>query len=179
MAEKFPEYSHSYLINFQAVEARNIGRILDAFQIGDNFAPEEALDVIAWEHAKGMQFSHRVNVFTNNITADGEDGRPMDYDTISCTIKYATDVEGNRIHGKFDIKGLLIDEETPDNMKGDVIEVASFVVPKAAEAETMSTFLARARAKHTTSQAPEGRTEIPVNKEEEEVAEPVKAKAKA
>jgi len=181
LAELYPDtYHHSYLINFSAIEGRNFPRIMDAFQRSEDFAPEEALDVIPWESAKGMQFSHRVNVFLQFDKKTGEvlplEPEPMQYDTLTCNVKYAKDKEGNQVYGNFDIKGYPIDEDTPENMKGKVIEIGAFTICEVEEAETVEQLIAKASRKHASSQAT-ARVEVPTTKDE--VEEPVKAKVKA
>lgn len=147
LATEFPDsYIESYLINFQAVESRNIPRILEAFQMGEGFTEEDWLAVIPWESAKGMTFSHRVNVFCNK---DGEiiDKRPMEGDELTVTIRGAVTKAGDVVYGKFDNSGEAITDETPVHLKSQVMEVADYIVPKAKKAKSFMDSLKKSVAK--------------------------------
>lgn len=159
LASLYPnEYESSYIINFKAIEARSIDRILEAFQMTEDFHEDEHLTVIPWDEAKGMTFSHRVNVFTNS-----EDKRPMVGDTLTVATKLATTKTGEPVYGKYDINGELITEDTPLELKAQVIEVADYIIPKAKKARTFSSMVNTAKANNEAKQSSEERAQAVAN----------------
>ena len=125
LAAKYPDrYLGSKIINFYACEIRSVGRIESAFELDT----DEPLESIGWADAKGMQFNHRVNMFVGN-----EEELPMRGETISCTIEYGTDAEGNQAYGKFDINGNDIDSDTSEELllASRVINLSSYQVKSA------------------------------------------------
>lgn len=167
LAKSFPDrYLSSYMVNFLACEARNSDRIEREFELD----AEPPLEVLDWADAKGMQFSHRVDVYV-----DSTDEMPMDGDLLDVVLEYATNREtGDYVYGKFDINGADINEETPADIlsASRIVNVKAF---RAVKAVSASKAFGKRIAKATTEQVEEPRiSAVPTPVEEE-----VKAKVKA
>jgi hypothetical protein len=169
LAKSFPDrYLSSYMINFLACEARNSDRIEREFELDT----EEPLEVLDWSDAKGMQFSHRVDVYV-----DSTDEMPMDGDILEVVLEYATDrATGDYVYGKFDVNGADINEETPANVlsASRIVNVKAFRAVKAVRA---SKAFGKRISKATSEQVVEPRaTAFPIP---EDVEAKVKTKEKA
>ena len=167
LAKKFPDrYLSSYMINFLACEVRSSDRIEREFELDT----DEPLEVLDWADAKGMQFAHRVDVYTNST-----DDMPMDGDILDVVLEFATDREtGEFSYGKYDINGADIDEDTEESvlLASRIINVKAFRAVKAVRA---SKAFGKRIAKATEGQAEEPR----ISATSTPVEEDVKAKVKA